>query len=158
MSAVDALLIGAVGSAFAIALSIGVTIAIKKTWMLVKSLTEALKEIPKLREANQQLVVIGKQVGEEVMYLRQIMSASVQTEESGYQPPVQPPMVGRVPAFPTPDFSRFKVQAPIPDATVDDTDMGALTQDDAELTELDRLETLRQMGLEVHDEEEEPTQ
>ena len=155
MSTVDALLIGAVGSAIVIAVAVGSVIAVKKTWLLVKSLTEALKEIPKLREANQQLVVIGKQVGEEVMYLRQIMSASVQPEATPYQPATQPPMVGTVPAFPTPDFSRFKVQAPVPDATVDDTDMGALTQEDAELTELDRLETLRQMGLEVHEEEEE---
>lgn len=155
MSTTDALLVGGLGTAIVILIAYGVVIAIRKTWGIVSSLTAALKEIAKLREANQQLVSIAKQVVAELSYLRQIMTGGKSTEspqpEQAYQPWVQP----KIPEYPTPDFSRFRVKE-VPDAKPEDTDMEALAQTDEDLTNIERLETLRQMGMDMsaHEEEE----
>lgn len=56
-------------------------------------------------------------------------------------------------AFPTQVYDRFKMEPPPPppDAKVEDTDVDLLNQTDEDLTALERLERMRQDGMEVED-------
>jgi hypothetical protein len=52
--------------------------------------------------------------------------------------------------FPPAFMDRFP-QEPVPDATREDTDMELLNQTDADLVEIEKLEQMRQSGMEVED-------
>lgn len=132
---------------------------IKRVAATVKALTTALAELAKLRVAmvamvkklNEAVTVAGS-LAAELAYLRQ---ASTGTTEAVPSPNFGPQQVQRSAAnpipFPTSPFERYQV---VEDAKVEDTDIDLLNQTDQELTELERVENLRKMGIEVADEDE----
>jgi hypothetical protein len=140
----DAMLLGALGMAAAMLLTVLVVFVLWKVVPQFVSIVSSLKTItPVLRGILEQL-----------SFMQQVTQAAA--------PPnfgVDPGAIGGTPApgggepsapvaYPAPVFDRFQI---VPDAKVEDTDPAGLTQDDADLVRMEQIEALRQRGIEVED-------
>lgn len=152
MSTLDAVIIGAIGMAALLFLMAITVVAVWKVFPLLLSLVEALVAVSKQSKG---ILTTLTAIERELAFMRGLAPPQ-QPVQVGGDPDEHPPAPGAAPAqpvgptpYPSPVFDRFPVVVDPPDATVEDTDMRALTQDDADLVAVEQLENLRQMGIEV---------
>src|ERR1700721_4829576 len=149
MSTFDAVLIGALGMAAMLFVLVAAVWAVWKIFPMFSRIEESCKALDKSLARSLKVLVA---IGEELAYVRSLAPPPV-TPNFGSDP--ENPQAGtaqeapKPPApFPAPIFDRFQV---VPDATIEDTDTGLLKQTDADLVEMEKLEALRQTGMQVED-------
>lgn len=155
MSTFDAVLIGALGMAGMLFMLFASVVAAWKLFPLLLSLVEALVAVAKQSKG---ILATLTAIERELAFMRGLAPPQ-QPMQIGGDPDEQPP-AGAAPSpptgpalYPPPNFDRYPVVAEPPDATLADTDMRALTQDDADLVAVEQLEKLRGMGIHVEDDD-----
>lgn len=156
MNGLEGMAIGVVATALAVAIYFGA----RKTWALATSMTVALGVVPELVTSVKELLAgfkrmeaIAAEFSRELQYLRGV-AAQTQVGGDPYSAPQQVAVPGETaefPGFPKPIWERFK-QAPVVDATIEDTDVEVLSQTDEELAQIEHIETLRRQGMIINDE------
>ena len=148
LSAADGIVLGALGMALFIVAGFFVFLAARRTWEVAKSMETALRAVPPLVEAVQELVAVAKDLRGELGYMRAVVTGGLipeqpqQSEDGETTEPTSP--VGRVP-FPAPVYDRFTTKPLEEDAKLEDSEV--ISQTDAEMAEEEKLENLRQMGM-----------
>lgn len=143
--------VGAIGAACGILIAIAVAVGFhvgRKAWRWAKGVFNTLLRGVRALEA----------VAQELAYIRNLSGGTIGEQQVGGDPEEARSQNAYVPQnrrsntvpFPEPILDRFQ-QEPIPDATLADTDMDLLRQTDADLVDIEKLENMRQSGMEVED-------
>lgn len=149
LSPVDGFVLGVLACAVAGLAVFGVIVVVRKAAEVANSLIAGLSAIPQLKESNESLVKVVISFRDEVRAFRTVALGQPELVPE-FGPENQPPQGTRTPApFPAPAFDRFPVE--VPDATRGDSQIIAST--DAEMAEFERVENLRNMGIEVEEPE-----
>lgn len=131
--------------ALAAAGAYGVYLAGKKAAEASRELVVGIQGIGEIVKGNKALEESSRMVATELQLLRSVVSATQQAEEvpyGGNQEQVEPLKTRR--PFPKPNFDIY-TQAP--DATEEDTDI--VDTSDEKLAEYEKIEELRQQGIEA---------
>lgn len=149
LSPVDGFVLGVLACAVAGLAVFGVIVVVRKAAEVANSLIAGLSAIPQLKESNESLVKVVISFRDEVRAFRTVALGQPELVPE-FGPENQPPQSTRTPApFPAPAFDRFPVEAA--DATREDSQVIAPT--DAEMVEFERVENLRNMGIQVEEPE-----
>lgn len=157
-SVFDAVIIGAIGAAAFLLVVVAVVVAVWKVWPLLVELTAALTKLSKTATA---MVPGVNGINSELAHMREMAvqqqvggtPAALSFEQESRAAERAEGEAGKAPSrttFPDQVLDRFPI---VPDAKVEDTDMGGLTQTDAELVDIEKIEALRQQGIEVEDDD-----
>lgn len=146
MTQVDGILIGAGGTV----LVYFVVLGIRKTWAVATSMEEALRAVPPILAAIQNLVAAARDFQKELAFMRHIAMGG--TPNSGVEDPENPPArqqsnaVNGAPEYPAPILSMYPQKPPdAPDAKPEDTEVFAQTEE--EMAEEEKLQNLIDAGL-----------
>lgn len=151
ISTFDAVLLGALGMASMILVVIVAVVAVWKVWPLLVVFKDS---IPRLEKAVAKATTVMDAIQRELAYMRSLTPQPTPNfggdpgSPAAGQEPTAPPQPT---PFPAPVFDRFQVMREEPDATIQDTDSGGLTQTDEDLVRMEALENLRQKGMQVED-------
>lgn len=134
--------------AFILAVVAGALWIAYRLWGVLSQVLSAIKSLP-------ELVGVLKTIASEMGYMRQFTAppdpAGVTEFASEVRSASERKSTTPVP-YPTPLLHHFPT-VPEPDATVDDTDRDMLTQTDAELANIEIVESLRDRGIQVEDDD-----
>lgn len=151
VSTFDAVMIGALGMAAMLLVVVAGIVAVWKVYPLLRDLAKALSGLEKQSKG---LLSATDGIHRELAYMRSLTPPPTPNfgGEPGSPSPGQSSQETPPPTpFPSPVFDRFQVVREEPDATLQDTDSGGLTQTDEDLVQMEALENLRQMGQQVED-------
>ena len=151
MSPFDYMLLGAL----ALAALYCLFLAIRKTWLVATSMDEALRTVPPILKALQDLVDAARGLQKEFQIMRHIATGDQPTPNFGVE---ATPGAGteqpEIPQYPKPPFEMYPIQTVVPDAKPEDTQVFAPT--DAEVAEEEKLENLIDAGLAYREEVQPP--
>lgn len=149
ISTFDAVLLGALGMAAMILVVIVAVVAVWKVWPLLVVFKDS---VPRLEKAVTKAAAVMDAIHRELAYMRSLTPQPTPNfgGDPGSPGAGQEPTPAPAPTpFPSPVFDRFPVMREEPDAKIDDTDSGGLTQTDEDLVRMESLENLRQRGMQV---------
>jgi hypothetical protein len=146
----DQLLLVLCGLALAVPIY-GVIYWVGKAKKYLRQLIVSLNSLNRVADSNQKLVQIGSQVAMELQMLRSVVAGNAVVpgggEQAGTEPTGEVRGRGPRPQYPPPIMDLYR---DVPDAKIEDTVIEET--DDADMAAQERLETLRDAGLEVEEE------